>query len=243
MKLVIQGKNIEITEAIRQHVSQKIEKSVSHFQRMINKVDVCLSVAGGVKMPTRQYAEVTVHVNRAVVRAEESSDSLYASIDLVADKISRQLRKYKEKRRSTDHVSVRSMDVDISSDGADLQVSELLAQGKPQLPAEVVRTKYFAMVPMTAQEALENLQLIDHDFYVFHNIETNQINVMYDRNHGGYGLIQPRPAAVNNDHHGNGHHSNGHHSNGHHGNGHRASSHNGHSSAGDLHLQAAPVRK
>ncbi|MEM6252965.1 MAG: ribosome-associated translation inhibitor RaiA [Cyanobacteria bacterium P01_D01_bin.156] len=209
MKLVIQGKNIEITEAIRQHVSHKLEKSVNHFRHLINKVDVCLSVAGGVKMPTRQCAEVTVHVNRAVVRAEESSDSLYASIDLVADKISRQLRKYKEKRRSSEHVSVRSMDVDVGSQGADLQVTELLEQGEPKLPEDVVRTKYFAMAPMTPEEALENLQLIDHDFYVFHNIATNQINVMYERNHGGYGLIQPRPAAVENHHnsHNNNHHS------------------------------------
>ena len=192
MRLVIQGKNIEITEAIRQHVSQKIEKSVSHFQRMINKVDVCLSVAGGTKMPTRQYAEVTVYVNRAVVRAEESSDSLYASIDLVADKISRQLRKYKEKRRSSEHVSVRSIAVDENAQDVDLQVTELIEQRQPQLPEEVVRTKYFAMAPMSVREALENLQLVGHDFYVFHNTETNEINVMYERNHGWFGLFQPR---------------------------------------------------
>lgn len=228
MKLVIQGKNIEITEAIRQHVSQKIEKSVSHFQRMINKVDICLSVAGGINMPTRQCAEVTVHVNRAVVRAEESSDSLYASIDLVADKICRQLRKYKEKRRSSEHVSVRSIEVDASTQSADLQVTELLEQRQPQLPEEVVRTKYFAMPPMSVQEALENLQLVGHDFYVFYNNETDQINVMYERNHGGYGLIQPRPSANN------------HKSNGHHGSVHV----NGHGKHIDKrHLQSAPIRK
>ena len=232
MKLVIQGKNIEITEAIRQHVSQKIEKAVSHFQRMINKIDVCLSVAGGTKMPTRQYAEVTVHINRAVVRAEESSESLYASIDLVADKISRQLRKYKEKRRSSEHVSVRSMAVDVAPKGADLEVTEILQQGQPQLPEEVVRTKYFAMAPMTPQEALENLQLIDHDFYVFHNIETNQINVMYERNHGGYGLIQPRPGTTANNGH---HHTNGH--------SHHSAAKNGYSASSGRHLQSAPVRK
>ena len=230
MKLVIQGKNIEITEAIRQHVSQKIEKSVSHFQRMINKVDVCLSVAGGTNMPTRQCAEVTVFVNRSVVRAEESSDSLYASIDLVADKICRQLRKFKEKRRSSDHVSVRSMDIDVSSNDVDLHVSELLEQGQPQLPEEVVRTKYFAMSPMTVQEALENLQLVDHDFYVFYNSETDQINVMYERNHGGYGLIQPRlMGAING-------HKNGH------------AVHINHNSHGEHHqkhqkLQSAPIRR
>lgn len=233
MKLVIQGKNIEITEAIRQHVSQKVEKSVSHFQRMINKVDVCLSVAGGGKIPTRQCAEVTVHVNRAVVRAEESSDSLYASIDLVADKICRQLRKYKEKRRSTDHVSVRSMEIDTSSEDADLQVSELLEQRQPQLPADVVRTKYFTMPPMSVQEALENLQLIDHDFYMFYNTETDQINVMYERNHGGYGLIQPRLTGDSN--HRNGHSVSV--------NNHAHSRDNSDHHDNKRHLQSAPLRK
>lgn len=231
MKLVIQGKNIEITEAIRQHVSQKIEKSVSHFQRMINKVDVCLSVAGGTTMPTRQCAEVTVHVNRSVVRAEESSDSLYASIDLVADKICRQLRKYKEKRRNSDHVSVRSMEVHVGSKDADLQVTELLEQRQPQLPEEVVRTKYFAMAPMSVQEALENLQLVDHDFYVFHNVETAEINVMYERNHGGYGLIQPRPITASNGH------KNGHVIN------HDSMNGNGYGHSDRHHLHSAPVRK
>ncbi|MGD1856968.1 MAG: ribosome hibernation-promoting factor, HPF/YfiA family [Leptolyngbyaceae cyanobacterium] len=229
MRLVIQGKNIEITEAIRQHVSQKIEKSVSHFQRMINKVDVCLSVAGGTKMPTRQYAEVTVYVNRAVVRAEESSDSLYASIDLVADKISRQLRKYKEKRRSSEHVSVRSIAVDENAQDVDLQVTELIEQRQPQLPEEVVRTKYFAMAPMSVREALENLQLVGHDFYVFHNTETNEINVMYERNHGGYGLIQPRSP-------GTGDHKNGH--------GAPVSvNNNGHSHTDRIEHKPAPTRK
>jgi putative sigma-54 modulation protein len=62
----------------------------------------------------------------------------------------------------------------------------------PELPTEVVRSKYFTMQPMTVTEALEQLQLVDHDFYVFMNVETNQINVIYERNHGGYGLIQPK---------------------------------------------------
>lgn len=198
MKLVIQGKNIDITDAIRQHVSQKIEKAVSHFQHLINKVDVCLSVAGGNKSPSRQCAEVTVYVNRAVVRAEEVSDSLYASIDLVADKISRQLRKYKEKRQSSDHSSVRSMSIETELiPDADWEVASVLETREPELPTEVVRAKYFAMAPMSVQEALENLQLVDHDFYVFHNLETNSINVIYERNHGGYGLIQPRHVSRN----------------------------------------------
>ena len=99
MKLVIHGKNIEITDAIREYVHQKIEKAVSHFQNITNQVDVHLSVARNPRISTKQAAEVTIYANGSVIRAEESSESLYASIDLVADKIARQLRKYKEKRQ------------------------------------------------------------------------------------------------------------------------------------------------
>src|ERR687886_2968646 len=99
MKLVIQGKNIEITDAIREYVHQKIEKAVNHFQNLTTEVDVHLSVARNPRINTRQAAEVTIYANGSVIRAEESSENLYASIDLVADKIARQLRKYKERKQ------------------------------------------------------------------------------------------------------------------------------------------------
>ena len=98
MKLVIQGKNIEITDAIREYVHQKIEKAVNHFQNLTMEVDVHLSVARNPRINPKQSAEVTIYANGTIIRAEESSENLYASIDLVADKIARQLRKYKEKR-------------------------------------------------------------------------------------------------------------------------------------------------
>lgn len=198
MKLVIQGKNIEITDAIREYVNQKIEKAVTHFQAMITEVDVHLSVARNPRVNSRQVAEVTIYVNGAVVRAEEGSENLYASIDMVADKISRQLRKYKEKR-STKHHAMKTAEA-LSDQPV---VTDLPTDRTPELPPQVVRTKYFAMPPMTVQEALEHLELIDHDFYVFCNVETGEINVAYERNHGGYGVIQPR--RVNN--HTNGHHA------------------------------------
>ena len=99
MKLVIHGKNIEITDAIREYVHQKIEKAASHFQHITNEVDVHLSVAKNPRINPNQTAEVTIYANGNVIRAEESSENLYASIDLVANKIARQLRKYKERRR------------------------------------------------------------------------------------------------------------------------------------------------
>ncbi len=208
MKLVIQGKNIEITDSIREYVNQKIEKAIAHFQTMITEVDVHLSVARNPRINSKQVAEVTVYVNGAVVRAEEGSETLYASIDLVADKITRQLRKFKEKRRSKQHQPVKTAE----ALGDQPVVTELLPEREPELPSQVVRTKYFAMPPMTVQDALEQLELIDHDFYVFCNVETGEINVAYERNHGGYGIIQPRKGNGHTHHHNNLQTSNGKHS-------------------------------
>lgn len=190
MKLVIQGKNIEITDAIRDYVDQKIEKAVSHYQSLTTEVDVHLSVARNPRINPKQTAEVTIYANGSVIRAEESSENLYASIDLVADKIARQLRKYKEKRYDKTHNPKTGAIVEQQP-----IVEDLIGDRTPELPTDVVRSKYFAMPPMTVQEALEQLQLIDHDFYMFRNAETNEINVIYERkHHGGYGLIQPRNA-------------------------------------------------
>lgn len=192
MKLVIHGRNIEITDAIRDYVEQKILKAVSHFNHLTNEVDVHLSVARNPRISSKQSAEVTLYVDGAIVRAEESSENLYASIDLVADKISRQLRKFKEKRNDRRNGNLGKTTEAYLNEAPATDVTEVLSNAEPQLPEEVIRAKYFAMPPMTVAEALEQLMLIDHDFYMFLNAETNEINVMYERNHGGYGLIQPR---------------------------------------------------
>ncbi|MBW4461675.1 MAG: ribosome-associated translation inhibitor RaiA [Nodosilinea sp. WJT8-NPBG4] len=197
MKLVIHGRNIEITDAIREHVEQKILKAVSHFKHLTNEVDVHLSVAKNPRIGANQAAEVTLFVDGAVVRAEESSENLYASIDLVADKISRQLRKFKEKRNTRMQGSLGKTTEAYLNEAPLTDVTHVLNTSEPQLPEEVIRTKYFAMSPMSVTDALEQLSVIDHDFYMFLNAETEEINVIYERNHGGYGLIQPRKPNQN----------------------------------------------
>ena len=190
MKLLIQGNNIAVTESIHDYVEQKLEKAVKHFQNITTKVDVHLSVARNSRIERKHKAEVTVFANGTVIRAQEGSENLYASIDMVADKIARQLRKYKEKHLAKKaHAHIRQEEIETENV---IEIDEINSDRVPELPTEVVRSKYFAMPPMTTQEALEHLQLVDHDFYMFLNSETNEINVIYSRNHGGYGVIQPR---------------------------------------------------
>jgi putative sigma-54 modulation protein len=194
MKLVLQSKNIEITDAIRDYVNQKIEKAVSHFENITTGIDINLSVAKNPRIAAAQVAEVTIYANGAVIRAEEASEHLYASIDLVADKISRKLRKYKErnftKKERTDAGKDLGEELDL-----ELLDYNLTDNRSATLPAEVVRTKYFALPALTIEEALAQLQLVDHDFYMYRSAETGEVNVVYRRNHGGFGVIQPRPGA------------------------------------------------
>jgi putative sigma-54 modulation protein len=195
MKLLIQGNNIAVTEAIDEYVHQKLEKAVKHFESITTKVDVHLSVGKNARVNDKHKAEVTVYANGAVIRAQEGSENLYASIDLVADKIARQLRKYKERlsnQKSHERVKVGT---DITEEPLKL---DLIGDRTPELPSEVLRMKYFTMPSMSIQEALEQLQLVDHDFYMFRNSATDEINVIYIRNHGGYGVIQPRPNGNSN---------------------------------------------
>ena len=201
MKLLIQGNNITVTDSIHDYVQQKLEKAVRHFQNITTKVDVHLSVARNSRINDKHKAEVTVYANGTVIRAQEGSENLYASIDMVSDKIARQLRKYKEKqlaKKTSTYVKAGNIG-DIEEEPVK---TDLIGDRAPELPSEVVRMKYFAMPPMNIEQAQEQLQLVDHDFYMFRNSETNEINVIYMRNHGGYGVIQPRPE--NNGHNGNG---------------------------------------
>ncbi|WP_218081401.1 ribosome hibernation-promoting factor, HPF/YfiA family [Anthocerotibacter panamensis] len=188
MKLLIHGKNIEVTEAIREYVERKVEKAVAPFDQLTQRVEIYLSVAHNPRVAANQSAEVTIHANGTIIRAEEASESLYASIDLVSDKIQRQLRKYKERnlKKSTPKTAVAVMESEpVAAPNGDRQVT---------LPKEVVRAKYFAMPPLSIEEALEQLHLVDHDFFVFRDKQTGQIHVLYERNHGGYGVIIPRGA-------------------------------------------------
>ena len=159
-------------------------------------IDVNLSIAKNPRIAASQVAEVTIYANGAVIRAEEASEHLYASIDLVADKISRQLRKYKERSFN----KKTSADIKDISEELDLKLLDynLTDNRAATLPAEVVRTKYFAMSALTIEEALAQLQLVDHDFYMYRSIETGEINVVYRRNHGGFGVIQPRQSNGDN---------------------------------------------
>ena len=194
MKLLIHGRNLELTPALREYTQSKLERAVQHFDDMVKEADVHLSVARNPSVP-QQTAEVTVFANGTVIRAQERSENLYASIDLVASKLSRQLRRYKERHSDHHHSPGHRASVTPTTEAVieEAPVDGSLLDGKEaHLPNPGVRRKYFPKPPMSVDAARHQLDLIDHDFYLFREDVSGELQVIYRRNHGGYGVIQAR---------------------------------------------------
>ncbi|KAG6655286.1 ribosome-binding factor PSRP1, chloroplastic [Carya illinoinensis] len=206
VKLIIQGKNLELTDTVKKHVEEKVGKAVAKHSHLVREVDVRLSVRGGEfgKGPRIRRCEVTLYAKKhGVIRAEEDAETVYGSIDLVSSKIQRKLRKIKEKEsdhgrhmKGFDRLKVREPMVQAVEEKAEENEEDALPQEEDeQIINEIVRTKYFDMPPLTVSEAIEQLENIDHDFYGFRNEETGEINIIYKRKVGGYGLIIPKENA------------------------------------------------
>ncbi|XP_074580232.1 ribosome-binding factor PSRP1, chloroplastic [Curcuma longa] len=211
VRLIIQGKNISLTDALKKHVEDKVGKAVQKHSYLVREVDVRLSVRGGEfgRGPRLCRCEVTLFSKKhGVIRAEEEAETTYGSIDLVSSVLQRKLRKIKEK--DTDHgrhmkgfnrLKVRDAELGIvesaEEEEQDIVESQPAEEDVEQL-GKIVRTKYFDMPPLSVEEAKEQLENVDHSFYAFRNEETGEINILYKRKDGGYGLIIPKDEQVPN---------------------------------------------
>ena len=194
MKILIHGKNLELTGALKEYTEAKIEKATHHYKDIVKEADIHLSIEKNPRV-SFQTAEVTIFANGTVIRAEEKTENLYSSIDLVSNKLCRKLRKYKERNNKTNHNNQfkNKESLPIESMESRFLDKALLKEGmEASLPEPSIKNKYFEMNPISSEEARKQLDLIDHDFYVFRNKKNNQLQVIYKRNHGGYGLIQSK---------------------------------------------------
>lgn len=173
MRYTISGKNIDITPGLRDAVESKIGKLERYFAKD-TEVIVTLSVEKG-----RQKIEVTIPVKGSIIRAEQDSNDMYVSIDLVEEIIERQLKKYKtkliDKKQSAQAFS-------------DIFMQE---ENEHEEQVKIVKTKRFAMKPMDPEEACVQMELLGHNFFMFLNAETDEVNVVYKRKANSYGLIEP----------------------------------------------------
>ncbi len=194
MKILIHGKNLELTGALKEYTEAKIEKATHHYKDIVKEADIHLSIEKNPRV-SFQTAEVTIFANGTVIRAEEKTENLYSSIDLVSNKLCRKLRKYKERNNKTIHnKQFKNKDsLPIESMESNFLDEALFGEGtEASLPEPSIKNKYFEMTPISSDEARKQLDLIDHDFYVFRNKKNNELQVIYRRNHGGYGLIQSK---------------------------------------------------
>ena len=173
MKFIIVGKNIEVTEGLRYAVEDKIGKLEKYFAED-TEVHVTLSVE-----KERQKIEVTIPVKGSIIRSEQVSNDMYVSIDLVEEIIERQLKKYKT--RLTDR-----------EQGAGSFKQEYLDKDfMDEEEVKIIRSKKFDIKPMYPEDACVQMDLLGHNFYVFRNAETDEVNVVYKRKGNTYGLIEP----------------------------------------------------
>ena len=179
MQLAFTGRNLEITDALRRYAEEKIVR-LQKFVDQITSAHVILSIE-----KHRQIAEVTLRVRELTIRGEESSDDLYCAIDLVVDKIERQIVRYKEK--IVEH-SGRGLGRSRPRGETSSAETELFSEDGPR----IVKTKRFAMKPLSPDDAVVQMNLLGHNFFVFRNARTEEVNVLYRRQDGNYGLIEPK---------------------------------------------------
>ncbi|MBQ9316293.1 MAG: ribosome-associated translation inhibitor RaiA [Atopobiaceae bacterium] len=186
----ISGRKISVSDRMRDRVTEKIGEALRVFEVQPMSCDVVLRVDKNPSNPERKTCEVTVFVRDSVVRVTASSTDMFAAIDEAAEKVTRQLRKYKTKVIDKHKRGPRGM--------AHPELEAVTAENLSQLiePAEeddqLVREKIVDLTPMTEEEALVQTDLLGHDFYVFENATTGLVNVIYHRHNGGYGIIKPR---------------------------------------------------
>lgn len=174
MKFIISGRNMEITSGLRDSVESKLGKLEKYFTPE-TEVIVTLSVE-----KERQKIEVTIPVKGNIIRSEQESNDMYVSIDLVEEIIERQLRKYKTKL-ITKHQGGHNFRPEFIEEDAIPDTDDI----------QIVRTKRFGIKPMFPEDACIQMELLGHSFYVFSNAETDEVNVVYKRKNGTYGLIEP----------------------------------------------------
>ena len=180
MNIIISGKQMELTDGIKGTIEEKLGR-LDFYLHPATDVKVTVSAK-----KARQKVEVTIiPISGPIIRAGDIEENLYAAIDVVYDKLNKQLRKYK-KRLQDRHQSIESIRFDAIEDLNENDYS----QEEGNLDIVIERTKRFGVKPMSPEEAVLQMDLSEHDFYMFKNSETNDISIVYRRKNGGYGLIE-----------------------------------------------------
>jgi len=180
MQLIITGKNMYVAQSTEDYVRRKIGKLDRHLSEPV-EARVELAVENTRNANQRQIVQVTLDKNGSIIRAEERAAEMRAAVDAVVDKLDKQIRRYKDKQ-------VRKRRV--NPNAAVIAEAEAAAEPEPR----IVRTKRFRTLPMSEEDAVEQMELLGHTFFLFLNERTGELNVVYRREDGNYGLLEPEVA-------------------------------------------------
>lgn len=183
MDIVVRGRNVTITDRVQEYVEKKVGK-LERYLPIIDEARMELSTEDTRSAQHRQIAQLTVRSHGKILRAEERDQDVFTAIDLVVDKMQRQITRFKDRLYSRSQIR----------GGETVRMPEQLeatVEAVAEPVGSIVRVKKFAVIPMNPEEAIEQMELLGHDFFVFYNSDDNGINVLYRRRSGGYGLLQP----------------------------------------------------
>jgi putative sigma-54 modulation protein len=178
MEVIIHGRNLDVTPRLKEYVESKLAR-LDRYLGTINEVRVDLAIENTRSNADSQVAQFTVISKKTILRAEARTDDMFASIDTGIDKLYRQIERYKGKRQQRMR-------------GGEVELGELTAEPEEMPVGEILRVKRFEVQPMSVEEAIEQMELLGHDFFLFYNAEEAAINLVYRRRVGNYGLLQPQ---------------------------------------------------
>jgi putative sigma-54 modulation protein len=178
VRLQVKGKNVEVTDSIREYAEEKLSKLGRQLADP-TRVELELAVERNPSISQNHVAEATIWTKGPILRAREASADHKVSIDQLVDKLERQVKRYREKQRPRRAASLP--EAGVPEDGIPIDDDP-----------RIVKSKQFAIKPMSPEEAVLQLELVGHDFFVFQNADTSDVNVVYRRRDGAYGLIEPQ---------------------------------------------------
>ncbi len=188
MKVVVHGRNVDVTDYVKEYVTKKVDK-LERYLPQIGEVRAELTQNMTRSADDRYTAQITIWANGEILRAEEATSDMFASIDATVDKMASQIRRFKgrryENRRRVSHAITREAEVSAAEVGEEEGEAE-------EETARIIRRKEFMIQPMDEEEAAEQMELLGHDFFLFFNPQAKAVNLIYKRKDGNYGLLQPQ---------------------------------------------------
>lgn len=189
MQLTVHGRHLEVTDWVRQYVEKKVTRLERYLPQM-QEIRAELTQSETRAADDRYTAQITLWANGQILRAEESTSDIFASIDATVDKMASQMQRFKGRRFQSRRRASAAASMEAEMNDL-LPVVQEDGEAEPKFDGSIIRRKQFVVEPMNEEEAVEQMELLAHDFFVFFNPDVNAVNVLYRRRDGNYGLLQP----------------------------------------------------